>query len=56
MPDPILMEQDHEQSQSRQITRERVPRRRFEIEGEAFMIVPHDNEKPKIVNKALSGP
>ena len=43
VPDSILMEQDHEKSQSRQSTRERIPRRRFEIEGEAFMIAPHDD-------------
>ena len=32
------------------------PRRGFEIEGEALMIAPHDDEKPKIVNEALSSP
>jgi len=37
---PSLMEQDHEQSQHRKSIREPIPRRRFEIEGEAFMIAP----------------
>ena len=40
VPDPTLMEQDHEKSQPHQSTRERIPRRRFEIEGETFMIAP----------------
>ena len=34
--DPTPMEQDHEKSQPRQSTRERIPRHRFEIEEEAF--------------------
>ena len=55
MPDLTLMEQDHEQSQSHQSTHERIPRHRFEIEGETFMIAPHDDEEPKNVNEALSG-
>ena len=33
-----------------------IPCRRFEIEGEAFMIAPHDDEEPKNVNEARSGP
>ena len=33
-----------------------IPCRRFEIEGEAFMIAPHDDEEPKNANEALSGP
>ena len=47
MPDPTLKEQDHEQSQSRQSTHERILHRRFEIEREAFMIGPHDDKEPK---------
>ena len=54
--DPTPVEQDHEKSQPRQSTHERIPRRRFEIEGEAFMIAPHDDEEPKNVKKALSSP
>ena len=54
--DPTPMEQDHDQSQSRQSTRERISRHRFEIKREAFMITPYDDEKPKNVNEALSGP
>ena len=56
VPDPTPMEQDHEKSQPRQSTRERIPHRRFEIERETFMIAPHDDEEPKNVNEALSGP
>jgi hypothetical protein len=33
------MEQDHEQSQPYRNIREPIPRRQFEIKGEAFMIV-----------------
>ena len=49
------MEQDHEQSQPRRSNHERIPRHRFEIEGEAFMIA-HDDEEPKTIQQALSGP
>ena len=56
VPDPTPVEQDHEKSQPRQSTRERIPRRRFEIEGEVFMIAPHDDKEPKNVKEALSGP
>ena len=56
VPDPTHVGQDHEKSQPRQNTRERIPRRRFEIEREAFMIAPYDDEEPKNVNEALSGP
>ena len=51
VPDPTPMEQDHEKSQPRQSTRERIPRRRFEIEGESFMITPHDDKEPKTINE-----
>ena len=44
------MEQDHEQSQPRCSNCEKVPRHRFEIEGEAFMIA-HDEEEPKPFKK-----
>ena len=49
------MEQDHEQSQPRRSNREKVPHRQFEIKGEAFMIA-HDEEDPKTIQEALSGP
>ena len=49
------MEQDHEQSQPQCSNHERIPRRRFEIKGEAFMIA-HDEEDPKIIQQALFGP
>ena len=53
--DHVPMEQDHEQSQPRRSNRERIPHRRFEIEGEAFMIA-HDEEEPKTIQQTLSGP
>ena len=52
--DHVSMEQDHEQSQPRRSNRERIPCRRFEIKGEAFMIA-HDEEEPKTVQQALYG-
>ena len=30
------------------------PRQHFEIEGEAFMVAPHDEAKPKTISEALS--
>ena len=54
--DPTFMEQDHEKSQPRQSTHERILHRRFEIEREVFMIAPHDDEEPKNVKEALFGP
>ena len=53
-PDHVPMEQDHEQYQPRSSNCERIPRRRFEIEREAFMIA-HDEEEPKTIQQALSG-
>ena len=53
--DHIPMEQDHEQSQPRRSNHERIPRRLFEIEGEAFMIA-HGEEVPKTIQQALFGP
>ena len=53
--DYVPMEQDHEQSQPRRSNRERIPHRFFEIEGEAFMIA-HDEEEPKTIQQAFSGP
>ena len=52
--DFVPMEQDHEKSQPRRSNRERIPRHRFEIEGEAFMIA-HDGEEPKTIQQALFG-
>ena len=52
---PTLMEQDHEQSQPRRSIREPIPRRRFEIEGEMFMIASQDNEEPQTLSDDLSG-
>ena len=56
VPDPTPMEQDHEQSQPRRSIRERIPCRRFEIEGEAFMIAPQDDKETKTIREALFGP
>ena len=53
--DHVPMEQDHEQSQTRRSNCERIPRRHFEIEREAFMIAHHEEES-KIIQQALSGP
>ena len=53
--DHVPMEQDHEQSQPRCSNRERIPHRRFEIEGEAFMIS-YDEEEPKTIQQSLSSP
>jgi hypothetical protein len=52
---PTLIEQDHEQSQPRRSIREPIPHRRFEIEGEVFMIALQDDEEPKTFSHALSG-
>ena len=48
------MEQDHEQSQPLRSNREKVPYRRFEIEGEAFIIA-HDEKESKTIQEALFG-
>ena len=49
------MEQDHEQSQPQHSNHERIPRHRFEIEEEAFMIA-RDEEQPKTIQHALFSP
>ena len=53
--DYVAMEQDYEKSQPRHNNHERIARRRFEIEGEDFMIS-HDEEKPKTIQQDPSGP
>ena len=53
--DYVPMEQDHEQSQPQRSNSERILCRRFEIEGEAFMIS-HVEEEPKTKQQALSAP
>jgi len=53
---PIPMEKDHEQSQPRRSIRKPIHRRRFKIEGEAFMIAPQDDEEPKTFSHALFDP
>ena len=53
--DHVPMEQDNKQSQPQRSNHERIPRHRFEIEGEAFMI-DHDEEEPKTIQQAFSGP
>ncbi|KAK0574754.1 hypothetical protein LWI29_028537 [Acer saccharum] len=41
---------------SRRSNHGNVPRRRFAIEGEAFMVASHDVDEPKNVNEALKSP
>ena len=48
------LEVDPQQPQPRRSNHGNVPRRRFEIEGEAFMITSQDDDEPKTVQKALS--
>lgn len=50
----IPLEVDSQQPQPRRSKRRILPRRRFEIEGEAFMIAPHDDDEPRTVQEALS--
>ena len=38
---------------TRRSNRTIIPRRRFEIEGEAFMLAVHDSDEPKNVNETL---
>ena len=53
---PTLMEQNHEQSQPHRSIRKPIPRRRFEIKRETFMIAPQDDEEPQIFRDTLSSP
>ncbi len=50
----IPLEVDSQQPQPRRSKRRNLPRRRFEIEGEAFMIALHDDDEPRTVQEALS--
>ncbi|GMP34292.1 hypothetical protein CsSME_00007220 [Camellia sinensis var. sinensis] len=50
------MDEDSQDSQLRRSKRGAIPRRRFEIEGEAFMIAPSDEMEPKNLKEALSSP
>ena len=48
------LEENSQQPQPRRSKRGNVPRRRFEIEGEAFMVSSQDDEEPRTVQEALS--
>uniref|UniRef100_A0A2N9GE70 CCHC-type domain-containing protein n=1 Tax=Fagus sylvatica TaxID=28930 RepID=A0A2N9GE70_FAGSY len=48
------LEEDSQQPQPRRSKRGNVPCRRFEIEGEAFMVSSQDDEEPRTVQEALS--
>jgi hypothetical protein len=50
----IPFDVDSQQPQPRRSLSRNLPRRHFEIEGEAFMIALHDNDEPRIVQEALS--
>ena len=50
----ISLVKDSQQPQLRRSKRGNLPRRRFEIEGEAYMIAPHDDDEPTTVQEALS--
>ena len=42
--------------QPRRSSRSSVPKRHFDIEGEAFIVTPEDDKEPKSVNEALTSP
>ena len=44
------------ESQLRRSNRIGIPRRRFDIEGETFMILPQDDEEPRNIREALQCP
>ena len=48
------LEVDPQQPQPRRSNRGNVPRRRFEIKEEAFMIASQDDDEPKTVQEAIS--
>ena len=48
------LEEDSQQPQPRRSKCESVPRHRYKIEGEAFMVSSQDDEKPRTVQEALS--
>ena len=52
----VPMDVDPYDTELRRSKRGTIPRRRFEIEGEAFMVAPHDDAEPKNIKEALSSP
>ena len=44
------------QSPIRRTSRQSIPRRRFDIEGETFMVAPQDEDEPRNINEALNCP
>ena len=43
-----------EEPMLRKSSRQSIPRRRFEIEGEIHLVIQHDENEPKSVNEALT--
>ena len=52
----MLVDEYSQDTPLRRSTRETVPRRRYEIEGEAFMVASHDDVEPRTVKEAFSSP
>ena len=50
------MDEDSQDSQLRRSKRRAIPCRRFEIEGEVFMIASSEEMEPKTLKEALSSP
>ena len=48
------LQDDPQQPQPRRSNRGNIPRRHFEIKGEAFIIASQDDDEPKTVQEALS--
>ena len=49
-----LNESVSQQSNLRRSSRQIIPRRRFDIENEALMVLPVDDEEPRTVEEAMS--
>ena len=52
----MLVDEYSQDTPLRRSTRGTVPRRRYEIEGEAFMVASHDDIETRTVKEALSSP
>ena len=49
----ISIGENNNDPQLRRSTRPKIPKRRFAIENEAYIITPHDDEEPRTVKEAL---
>ena len=54
--EPIFLSRSGDDSQLRRSIRSKTPRKRFQIENEAYIVTPQDDDEPETIKEALECP